>query len=347
VITTYYWDGDWVKLASWNAAYLDSDLSFSIMAWNWEPEYSAFQIRFDNVYAYGDHDLPQGLVDDFEDGVIGPIWDWGGDSCIGSVGETACEAGGVLTFDIAAGAGPSGKHGAEIVTSSPVLHGEFDVQVDFSIDQSYHDTPNTNAQLAVWDEYGGGGAAAAVEIRSGRYASHRSESGDHLLMRQVFTDDLEGKLRITRTRVNGRGRVVESVTGSGSFTVVGQDGDWRTFAFIARRYADGTVDGQWQRVRRVDGNAAETHSEGVVTCFTIVGNRAWLGGYATSGIYSDPPNGVAWRVEDNGQGKADDADRISLQNVARAEGYPASYCARAPGGPVWNEVEAGNITIKK
>jgi hypothetical protein len=96
---------------------------------------------------------------------------------------------------------------------------------------------------------------------------------------------------------------VESVTGSGSRTVTEQEGDWRTFSFTARRHADGTVEGQWERIRRRSGSAADEKSRGVVTCFTIVDDQVWLGGYATKGLYSEPPrSGVAWRVKDNGQG---------------------------------------------
>jgi hypothetical protein len=142
------------------------------------------------------------------------------------------------------------------------------------------------------------------------------------------------------------GRVVQSVTGSGSFTVVQQTGDWRTFAFTARRHADGTVAGQWERIRRGDGNAADSKSHGVVTCFTIVANQAWLGGYATSGLFTEPPNnGAIWRVVDNGQGATALADQISLQFVAPPPADVANYCATTPTSPALNDIEAGNIQV--
>jgi hypothetical protein len=148
--------------------------------------------------------------------------------------------------------------------------------------------------------------------------------------------------------------LVESVTGSGSRAAVEQAGDWRTFSFTAYRYADGTVKGQWERIRRQDGNAADSKSHGVVTCFTIVGDEAWLGGYATTGLGSDPPdNGVAWRVRDNGQGKNAGPDQISLQWTYARPNYPAWYCANTPDDPgqpdhflALNEIEAGDIKIR-
>ena len=142
--------------------------------------------------------------------------------------------------------------------------------------------------------------------------------------------------------------VVQSVTGSGSFTVEQQQGDWRTFSFTARRHADGTVKGQWDRIRRQAGNAAHSKSHGVVTCFTIMGDEAWLDGYATTGLWSDPPNNeVRWRVKDNGQGKKADPDQISLQGVGWDPGSAVDYCANTPRGVLLNDIEAGNIQVKQ
>jgi hypothetical protein len=144
--------------------------------------------------------------------------------------------------------------------------------------------------------------------------------------------------------------LVESVTGSGSRSVGEQQGDWRTFSFTAHRYADGSVRGQWERIRRQDGNAADSKSHGVVTCFTVDGNRAWLGGYATIGISSDPPsNEVGWRVRDKGEGAGDPADQISLQWTGADPGFAASYCEDTPigpAGPPLRDIDAGNIQIR-
>jgi hypothetical protein len=143
-------------------------------------------------------------------------------------------------------------------------------------------------------------------------------------------------------------RVVESVSGSGSRAATEQEGDWRTFSFTALRYADGTVEGQWQRIRRADGNAADSRSHGIVTCFTIVGDEAWLGGYATSGIWSDFPNNeVRWQVKDNGQGEASLPDQISLQGIGRDLGTAAGYCANRPTGLELRDIVAGNIQIRQ
>lgn len=143
-----------------------------------------------------------------------------------------------------------------------------------------------------------------------------------------------------------RNPVDQSATGSGSFTVVTQQGDWRTFSFTARRRADGSVAGQWERIRRQDGNAADSKSHGVVTCFTIIDNQAWIGGFATSGLFSTPPNnGSAFRVVDNGQGANAPADQMSLEFVGTSPAFAANYCATTPAIPALNDLEAGNIQV--
>lgn len=157
----------------------------------------------------------------------------------------------------------------------------------------------------------------------------------------------QNPLAVTSSEQNGsrslekKGSVVQSVTGSGHFTT--DQADFRTFSFTARRYADGSVNGQWERIRRTTGNA-ERKSHGKVTCFTIIGTQAWLGGYATSGIYV--PGEVGWRVVDNGEGKNAPTDQISLQYVDAPEGFAADYCATTPEAPApLHDIESGNIQI--
>ncbi|MBX2844745.1 MAG: hypothetical protein KTR13_00915 [Saprospiraceae bacterium] len=136
--------------------------------------------------------------------------------------------------------------------------------------------------------------------------------------------------------------VVEKVTGSGHFTIFPDtDSSFvRTFTVSAKRFADGTVTGEWQRVRRDDGNASgDAKSHGNITCFEIVGDYAWLGGEAETGILGD----VGFRVYDGGKGGK--ADSISLEFVARSDGFAELYCDVLVETPALNAIEAGNITI--
>lgn len=354
IITTYYWEaGDWVEHAWWDASFLEPDLRISFFASNWSDFYPSFVATFDNVYAYGNIDLDEGLIDDFEDDVIGGTWGGGGECVDWAQGAEACEAGGVITVDIADGPWNDQGRVAGLASWEFVHYGEFDVQVDFSLSDGFHSLPEEAfATLAVVDDRD---FNASMQLATGRYQSIERGGWDgyYKPIRITPTTDLEGKLRITRTRVRNASRVVESVTGSGSRSAVEQEGDWRTFAFTAYRYGDGTVKGQWERIRRQDGNADDSKSHGVVTCFTVVGDEAWLAGYATSGLRSEPPrNRVGWRVKDNGQGKGADPDQISLQWTMAGPNFPWWYCAETvddPDHPSFvplNDIEAGDIRIR-
>ena len=136
---------------------------------------------------------------------------------------------------------------------------------------------------------------------------------------------------------------VERVQGGGNF--IAPDGDLRTFAFSATRRADGSVTGQWERIRRFEGNASSNKSHGVVTCFTVVGHRVWLGGYATSGIFTEPGfNDVGWVAVDNGNGRSStQPDRMSLQLVSAETGTADFICNTTPKFAIFDLT--GNVII--
>jgi len=138
-------------------------------------------------------------------------------------------------------------------------------------------------------------------------------------------------------------RVQESITGSGNFT--DGDGDFRTFAFQAHRFSDGTVTGQWTRINHTE-DLDPAH--GIITCFLISGNQVLASGFANTGIFSAPPNnGVGFNFVDNGQGKNSPPDQMSLQFVGLTPAAVTSYCAGGFGfpNPPLNDVEAGNLKI--
>jgi hypothetical protein len=84
-------------------------------------------------------------------------------------------------------------------------------------------------------------------------------------------------------------------------------------AFNAKKYADGTVEGQFEYHQVVEGEAFTFHVE--VTCMNVYdGNRAKIGGRITRS--NDPvqvPGRYAWfQVFDNGEGANDPPDESSL-----------------------------------
>ena len=142
---------------------------------------------------------------------------------------------------------------------------------------------------------------------------------------------------------NGHGPVVQSVTGFGLFTQVGEP---TTFSFTARRHADGSVKGEWERQNR----CGDFRAHGDVTCFTIVGDQAWISGIIE--LFPSDPGRVGseaiWRVVDNGQGANADPDQISrTRNPADFGASALDFCDGTPVGfPGVRDLEAGNISVR-
>jgi hypothetical protein len=87
----------------------------------------------------------------------------------------------------------------------------------------------------------------------------------------------------------------------------------RTLSFNARKYADGTVSGQFEYHQVVEGEAFKFNVD--VTCFNVYdGNRAKIGGVIkVSNDPTLPPGVFAWfQVFDNGEGANAPPDRSSL-----------------------------------
>ena len=202
-ITTYTWDDGWVEHASWETSNYGDAVRLDIDAWNWPPEYAGFWMEFDNVRAFGGVNAPtgsDGLLDDFEDGVIAPVWVDSG----ATPGASFAESNGVLRIDIPAApclsCNDNDVHVGHAVTDF-ILHDEFDVQVDFSVSQNFHDWGfgAGNLKLFLIDEDGN---ALESSIRSGGvyHSLQLLDDGTIPFIHSTLTDDLDGRLRIVRTR---------------------------------------------------------------------------------------------------------------------------------------------------
>ena len=147
------------------------------------------------------------------------------------------------------------------------------------------------------------------------------------------------------------GAVTASVTGSGHHTriVAGVEG-LTTFSFSAIRRADGTTSGEYQ----YDFRAAGFSVHGPVTCLSIRGNEAWIGGTVGDINSPDPEDqslvGVDmwWRLQDNGEGAGDAPDLTTGVGFA----FPGStitaesWCRDQPALLILREVESGNILVR-
>jgi hypothetical protein len=145
--------------------------------------------------------------------------------------------------------------------------------------------------------------------------------------------------------------VAATITGSGSHLRAGaEEPELTTFAFNAVRRADGTTTGQW----RYDFRAAGFSMQGNLTCLSIAGAEAWVGGTVQKVTSTDPAIqallGVDmwWRSRDNGQGASSPPDSTTglgfkfPTTVITAE----SWCRDQPELLVLREVEVGTIQVR-
>ena len=135
-------------------------------------------------------------------------------------------------------------------------------------------------------------------------------------------------------------RVTQAAMGHANLT---QGGQLRTLSFVAIRHGDGRVTGEWE----LNNRANDTRLHGDVTCLTVIGNRAWIGGITeqSSNPSTIEGRGVSWRVVDNGEGADDPRDALSLTFVNLNPGVPELRCNNTPPYAVL-PIEGGNIQVR-
>jgi hypothetical protein len=117
-------------------------------------------------------------------------------------------------------------------------------------------------------------------------------------------------------------------------------------AFSARKYADGSVDGQFEYHQIFQGESFNFHVD--VTCMNVYdGNRAKIGGVITRS--NDPvqvPGRYAWfQVFDNGEGANDPPDQSSLIGFGN-EAANEAFC-NSPNLPRFGPWDVhGNVQVR-
>lgn len=130
-------------------------------------------------------------------------------------------------------------------------------------------------------------------------------------------------------------------TGGAEITLIVDDFTVRR-SFEARRLKDLSATGEFQFVEKLFGSTL--HAHGDITCFTVTGNRARLGGVITQ---SNTPGFVGaeviWTVEDNGEGSnATGPDRATALQFGPAE----PYCLVPPvPDPTLLPIETGDVQV--
>jgi len=115
--------------------------------------------------------------------------------------------------------------------------------------------------------------------------------------------------------------------------------------FNARKYADGSANGQFEYLQTVEGTTFTFH--GNVTCINVYdGNRAKLGGEITYSNDPTVPTGTfGWFQEfDNGEGANATADRSSLMGFG-TEAANEAFC-NSPNLPRFGPWDVqGNVQV--
>ena len=133
-----------------------------------------------------------------------------------------------------------------------------------------------------------------------------------------------------------------AVTGSGHY--VNTVGDWRTMSFHVKRDSDGEVRGSFQMVLH---RQPPLLFHGRLTCLSVVGNEAWIGG-----VYEKTTNpdllgmGFGIYAQDNGQGAEAEPDKLLRHQRNQV---PEEWCAEmrdvSANGQLY-DIVSGNITIR-
>ena len=158
--------------------------------------------------------------------------------------------------------------------------------------------------------------------------------------------DSTGPISQELALAEGATPILAAVTGSGHIfqPAVGGGSIRRRLTFTARRYADGTVEGNWQLV----AGAAIIH--GSVTCFEVEGNAVRMGGVVESSLFTTFVVGTdtGWYLEDNGEGATADEDVAGRLILNGAPGTAEAYCGGTYTDPRVEsvlEIYGGNVQL--
>ena len=145
--------------------------------------------------------------------------------------------------------------------------------------------------------------------------------------------------------------VVESASGGVHWTIplpnaFGVEVVSQPLAFIANKYADGSVSGHFEYIQKAGGNTFKFGVE--VTCMNVYGgNRAKIGGIVTQS--SDPTIAVGrygwFQVFDNGEGAGAPPDQSSLIGFGD-EAANEAFC-NSPNLPRFGPWDVqGNVQVR-
>jgi hypothetical protein len=166
--------------------------------------------------------------------------------------------------------------------------------------------------------------------------------------RTILISILAGSLAALAAGGASGGASGVTAAASGSYrlvgTAAGSSFDIYPFAFEVRIDVDGRVTGHYRYTQRRDG--VELRVSGPLTCATIAGNRAWVGGVIAESSRESLRGQEMWfQVQDNGDGAESRLDMSSTIG-AGGPGTGTQYCLDAPPVRFPFFVWRGNIQVR-
>ena len=140
------------------------------------------------------------------------------------------------------------------------------------------------------------------------------------------------------------GGVVASASGSAHRIRPLPDGELWVLTFNATKFADGSVNGE----AHVDRHDLGVSWSVDVTCLSVVGNTAWIGGIIRNSKGGLPRDGTVsyFYVIDNGEGEDAPPDRASAVRLNDQAGEDIAFCTTRPLGLVASDIAHGDVHVR-
>ena len=140
------------------------------------------------------------------------------------------------------------------------------------------------------------------------------------------------------------GPVVQSANGSAIRWTAGEP---FLLSFVAQKHADGSVTGRFH----ADAKSLNARLDVTVTCLSVEGNRAWIGGIIEKSATPLVQPGLAsyFYVIDIGEGAigAIQQDIVSALRLNDVPGSELAFCANRPTTLPFRRIEDGNVQVRE
>jgi len=204
-LTSYVWDDDagWTEHASWVSGTTDSSFVAVLSAWNWDPDYPAVTVRFDDF-------MSSDSGDSFDTDSLSAIWQVNKVGVDGLVYGAAESAGATVAIEdrqlvirLTEGLASATSEKRVDLFHSVDLDGDFDLSVRFSLDDDFYSLASGALSLTVVCSACPEDFQAGIMLLGNTYQSWDIAGSESRTLAGTSADQLEGGLRLRGTMVGG------------------------------------------------------------------------------------------------------------------------------------------------